>query len=310
MAMLKGLIQDLAGFRRSRAILSGGEPTMSPAFFPTVSMLAEKGIPSIVITNGVALETTGGWLQEVDELTFSIDTTCRETYLRLRGVDRLDKVMNSLSSAIEESQRAGGRPTVSVNIVLSRPVLKKLDETIRRLIITGVRRFYFLQFETHIDYGCDLAPTQRDWEAFFASTHPRVVATLAAEGLAVPWWVFRPTDGPSTKIHSPCIVPWFHVVIRPNGEVYPCCRLGDDGAEECRDLRFRLGDLGEDRFGAIVRGVKAHTVRQALLRHPPEPCHNCDLGTICSFESLAGEESKKAGVLPRRTLEYPEYIKV
>lgn len=307
---LTNVVHDIQRFRRYRVILSGGEPTLSRVLPYAVSVLAKEGIPTVVITNGFALETVAQWIREIDELTFSIDSLCHDTYTYLRGVNRLEHVIDNLASAIALSQQSGGQPLVSVNIVLTRQALKELHKTVARLVQMGVKRFYFMQIETHVGFGDSLSPSSSDWDAFLSLNYHKVVATLVTAGASIPWWAFHPQGTLSTKPSGPCLVPWLQAVIRPNGDVYPCCRLGDDGSADCRDLRYRLGNLKEDNFGTIVRGERAHAVRHDILKSAPPPCINCDLGIICSCEYLVDDEPEKAGTQPTQTLEYPEYIKV
>lgn len=307
---LKNIVHDIQEFRRYRVILSGGEPTLSRELPYAVSLLAKKGIPTVVITNGFALETDAQWIREIDELTFSIDSLCHDTYAYLRGVNRLEHVIGNLSSAITLSQKSGGQPLVSVNIILTKQALKELHQTVARLLQMGVKRFYFMQIETHAGFGDNLSPSCSDWDAFWSLDYHKVVAMLIAAGASIPWWAFHPQSILSTKPSDPCLVPWLQAVIRPNGDVYPCCRLGDDGSEDRRDLRYRLGNLKEDNFGAIVRGERARAVRNDLLKSVPSQCINCNLGIICSYKHLVDDEPEKAGIQPTQTLEYPEYIKV
>jgi len=106
------------------------------------------------------------------------------------------------------------------------------------------------------------------------------------------------------------MVPWLQAVIRPNGDVYPCCRLGDDGNEVCRDARYRLGNLREARLRTIIQGARAQSVRLAVMHDHPEACSSCELGRICSFESLTGEDREEAVKEPGRTLDHSEYLRV
>lgn len=307
---LRGVVHDLRQFKRCRAILSGGEPTLSEHLPYIVTLLAKERIPSVVITNGLKIETSAKWIRDINELTFSIDSVCCKTYKHLRGINQLDNVINNLACSIKKSQANGGQPLISVNIVLSRQALKDLLQTVGHLSIMGVKRFYFMQLETHVGIKSDLLPTSNDWNTFWLTIYPKIVTTLFAAEISVPKWVFRAQDELSTKPDNPCLVPWLQAVIRPNGDVYPCCRLGDDGSENCRDMRYRLGNLNDNPFGSIIRGKIARAVRHGILKSPPTPCHNCDFGIICSYGYMVGDEREKMLTSFKNTLDYPEHIKV
>jgi len=307
---LGNVVHDIQKFKRYRVILSGGEPTLSNELPNAVSLMAKNNIPTVVITNGLALSTDAQWIREIDELTFSIDTLCYDTYIHLRGVNGLERVVGNLANAITLSREFGGHPLVSVNIVLTKQALKELRQTVVRLVQIGVKRLYFMQLETHTGFGDGLSPSSSDWDAFWSLDYQEIIDMLSAIGVSIPRWPFHPQGILATKPRGPCLVPWLQAVIRPNGDVYPCCRLGDDGSEDCRDLRYRLGNLKENNFGTIIQGERGRTVRHDLLKSSPQPCVNCDLGLICSYEYMVGNELEKTESKPKQTLAYPEYIKV
>lgn len=306
---IHSLIACLSSCYRSRVVISGGEPTLSP-FLPTIlQLLADNNIPVILITNGLTPNANNFLAKKFDELIFSIDTINPSIYRQIRGIDGLNIVLRNLSNAIGQT-KFNNSPLVSVNIVLSKPVLKDLDNTIQYLVNVGVRRFYFLPLETHLEMNGLLVPKPEDWNFFFSNIHNRVIEILRDVGVFLPWWSFFSGQTLSSGTTSLCIVPWLQAVIRSNGDVYPCCRLGDDGTEQSRDSRFLLGSLAEEPFDSIVWGEHAQTVRRTIAKIKPHPCENCDIGAICSVGAITG------ATLPRNipgatcSLNYSEYIKV
>lgn len=80
-------------------VLTGGEPTLHPDFGGIVQRLSEAGAPLKLATNGTTLASapvaaTLGW---IDEVVVSLDACSAGTYLRVRGVDRFDYIVEALA---------------------------------------------------------------------------------------------------------------------------------------------------------------------------------------------------------------------
>ena len=72
-----------------------GEPLLAPAFKEIVGEVRERGFPMAINTNGLALtEDMARFLVEsgVDSVSVSIDAVTPETLMKIRGIDRLDKI--------------------------------------------------------------------------------------------------------------------------------------------------------------------------------------------------------------------------
>lgn len=306
---IASIVSCLTSCERARVVISGGEPSLSPVLPEALRLLSEARIPVILITNGLASGRDAPWTCGVDELTFSIDSTVRETYRAIRGVDGLGNALRSLGDAIR-CRSGDGVPLVSVNIVLSKQALRDLSTTVQCLLDRGVRRLYFLPLETHLGMDSSLVADASDWEFFFSRIYPGVLEQLAEAGVSIPWWSFASVNAVSSISPSRCMVPWVQTVIRPNGDVYPCCRLGDDGSEQCRDRSYLMGSLSDESLESILWGQRARCVRATIANTNPRQCATCEIGSVFSLDAITGAPLVADIPGASCTLDYPEHIKV
>lgn len=76
-----------------------GEPTLTPRFKDHIKYMKDLGLSIAVNTNGLTLnETTARHLVEcdLDSLFFSIDASTPETLMKVRGIDKLDKIKRNI----------------------------------------------------------------------------------------------------------------------------------------------------------------------------------------------------------------------
>src|SRR2546425_11707022 len=139
-----------------RAVLHGiGEPLLNPEIFDIVAELKGRGIgvlfnsDAIGLTEARALRLLASGL---DEYRVSLDAATRDTYRRLRGVDRFDRVVANVRRLLA-LRRARGRatPRLSLWFTATRmnfeelPLLVRLaadlgadDVHVQRLVFNGL----------------------------------------------------------------------------------------------------------------------------------------------------------------------------
>jgi pyruvate-formate lyase-activating enzyme len=128
----------------TRLILSGGEPTIHPAFLDLIRYGGQQGYTWIqCVTNGrmfsyerFARDAMGAGLREA---TFSMHAHDRETYKALTGVDAFVQALRGLTRLIDLGA------IVSVDIVLTSLNLPRLKEILEFYIRLGVLEFDLLQ---------------------------------------------------------------------------------------------------------------------------------------------------------------------
>jgi MoaA/NifB/PqqE/SkfB family radical SAM enzyme len=107
------LLPALAKLRTRVALLSGGEPLLNPEWHEIAALLKSRGLGVWLLTSGLALAKharRGGELFE--SVTVSLDGTCAETYVAIRGVDAFDKVCEGIRAAAAAGVPVGLRVTL------------------------------------------------------------------------------------------------------------------------------------------------------------------------------------------------------
>lgn len=265
------ILNDFKNFAAHRITFSGGEPTTHPNFAKIIHEAKKHNAHINVITDGQFLNNQD-WFPFVDELTFSIDTINSNDYKMIRGIDGLEVSLENLEKAINQGIR------VSVNIVLSKQAIHSLKETVNHFANLGVSNIYFLELETHLNISPDIIPTTEDisilreeYIPFLKREYPSIVHI--DENM-----VNTPNNN---KKNIPCLIPWMHLTIRPNGEVYPCCRIGDDNPDG-NDISYCLGNVKESSISDIWLSLNRSKVLNSIMNFPPHPCLNCSIGSAFS----------------------------
>lgn len=261
------VINDLSNFAANRITFSGGEPTTHPNFAKIIYEAKKVNTYINVISDGQFLNNKE-WFPFVDELTFSIDTIKPKDYKMIRVIDGFKIALENLEKAIIQGIR------VSVNIVLSKQAIHGLKESIKHFVKLGVSNIYFLELETHLNISTDIIPTTSDinilreeYIPFIKSEYPSIVHI--DDNI-----VCVPND---KKKSIPCLIPWMHLTIRLNGEVYPCCRIGDDNPDG-NDISYCLGNVKVSSISDIWLSFNRFNVLNSIMNFPPYPCQNCSIG--------------------------------
>ncbi len=111
---VRKVFTDLKRFGIHTIFLQGGEPLVKKEFFEITGILNELDFDINVITNGILLNENA--LKRLDRLntrgritvTVSLDTLDRKKYKRIRGVDKLDTVVENIRKLAKYRGLKGG----------------------------------------------------------------------------------------------------------------------------------------------------------------------------------------------------------
>ncbi len=268
--VITSVIKDIEKFAAKRIVLSGGEPTSHPDFHKILEACSTiKGTVG-VITDG-QYPPASPWVSMIDELTFSIDTISPNIYKKIRGIDGFLKAIENLEVAVEKNV------SVAVNIVLSRQAIQGIGEAVSFFKEKGVAKIYFLPLETHVVQEKELVPSFEEMKQFEESILPNLQRKYS--GIIPSIDTKFQSDFVNELNNFSCLIPWLQMTIRPNGEIYPCCRIGDDlpGGNE---TLYCLGNVREESLYDIWCSQKRINIQSSIASFPPFPCRNCEIGEL------------------------------
>ena len=272
-----------------RAILHGiGEPLLNRDLPRFIAHLKQRGAHVLFNTNGVLLDERRGdalVAAGLDELRVSLDAVTPELYARLRGIDKLPRIVKNLRAFIE---RHGGaqQPRVSLWLVGMHENLHQLPDFVRLGAQLGVSEVY-LQRLVYFGNGERIADdtTMVAEQSLYASLEERQAALiveceLLADQLGV---VFRasgattPHESVSVKGDHPwqgCMRPWTLMYITANGTALPCC-ISPFAAQDYTSII--LGNVLEQPLADVWNGERYQELRSAVLSDAPAPwpCQFC-----------------------------------
>jgi len=260
-----------AGVRE--ALLTGGEPLLSPDVWPVASRLRARGVRVMLSTTGMALERFAGEVARlVDEVYVSLDGADAATHDGLRGVASFTRV----AAGIAALRRYARRPRVVARSVVQAGNVDQLAEIVTAARRLGADHVSFLPVDAFSDaFGGRpesrraLVPSDEQVRGLEAA-----IDRLEADGVCRDGFVLESADklrrlarhlaasGGRVPFERPrCDAPRWSAVVTVDGRLKPC---------------FFHAPVGDVREG-VARGHRSWEYRAALRRieAPNETCARC-----------------------------------
>ena len=275
--------------RLDRVILHGiGEPLLNKDLPRFIAHLKKRGAEVLFNTNAILLDQEiGDALVAVglDELRVSIDAITPDLYARLRGVDRLQKVIRNLEAFIV---RHGGRadPKVSLWWVAMQANLPQLPFFVRLAAQIGVPEVY-LQRLVYFGGGEEIGEntTMKAEQSLYTVLEQQQAKLISqCEGLAAELGLAFRASGATTPSESVsangshpwqgCMRPWILMYITANGTALPCC-ISPFATQDYTQII--LGNVLESLVTEVWNGAPYQELRSAVLSDAPAPwpCQFC-----------------------------------
>lgn len=269
--------------------LTGGEVLVrKPLVLNFMERIAAAGIRGVLSTNGTLLDREDaervvriGWHLVI----VSLDGPDPERNDPLRGRAGVFDRATGLIRALVAARERGQGPEVHLHTVVSRTNADQLTAMVDLCVELGVDYFAAEPIVRQSD-ACD--PLLLDGEArrVLADEAPRALARARELGLSSNLGFLASTgvaDAPTNTASLnaadvrdldhpfaavPCYVPFYNLVVHPDGAVAGCWQDRDEGAP-----RFPGVSLAE----AWERHAPARLRAEMLTGSPPEHCRNCCL---------------------------------
>ncbi|MDI6826337.1 MAG: radical SAM protein [Candidatus Aenigmarchaeota archaeon] len=283
-------------------ITGGGEPTMRRDILTIMESIKNHEMRGRLITNGTLLNEkiiknliTIGW----DEIVISLDAPNKEIndYLRGRGsFERATKAIKTLQ--IMKNTSDSEKPKLSIHMVLCNKNIHLLPETFEFIYSFGCKNLLvepivllaektgagkelllekkheklllrYLKEATEVAYKHNCETNVDKLEMKFIENVNKMQEVVKKEG------------GKENFLLTPCYQPWYSMIIRPWGEVGPCCMF--DGGESIIEK-----SLEEIWFGDFFENMRKLLAKNKL----PDFCSKCNLSQIIENRKIRTELKK------------------
>lgn len=255
------------------ALLTGGEPLLSPDLWPVAERLRQGGARLMLATNGMLLEAHAASVAELfSEVYVSLDGASAVTHDVQRGVPAFERVLRGVAALRAASERVH---------VVARSTLhaRNLHEVEAIVAAARAARFHqvsFLPLDASSDaFGGEpearaaLVPTTCQVDAFEAAIDRMAGSGLLSDGFVVEPAAklrrfarhLRASGGAGAFERPECDAPWWSTVVEADGRLRPC---------------FFHAALGDVREGLVaLRGSRRYREALAAIEAPNVTCHRC-----------------------------------
>ncbi|MGH7318640.1 MAG: radical SAM/SPASM domain-containing protein [Candidatus Rokuibacteriota bacterium] len=280
---LRGIVDQFPVLER--VVLHGiGEPLLNPELFSIITYLKGKG--ATVLFNSDAITLTAPRARRLietglDEYRVSMDAATAETYLRIRGVSRFDRVVANVRSLVALQRELGARtPRVSLWFTAMKANLEELPALVRLAADLGVGEVYVQRL---VFNGLGLAVEAQSLHRVLREREQSLLAeaealaraegiAFRASGMATPLASLTGADE-ARRPWAGCQRPWTLSYVTANGHVLPCC-ISPWTAKDYAGLI--LGNALEQGFAEIWNGERYRRFRMDFETDvAPDPCRGC-----------------------------------
>jgi radical SAM protein with 4Fe4S-binding SPASM domain len=280
------ILAELAASGCVKVHFSGGEATLRKDVFQLLAFAAGMGMKANITTNGTLLnEARARELVEAGThgVSLSLDGPDAKCHDALRGVPgAFDRTVRAVRLLQREAERAGGRPRLRLNTVLTRHNYRRLPEIIDLAVDLGFIEVHPMPVDERGENPINRL-TRKDIRTFNAYIAPLAAQARQRAGFSLaPQLVYPFGQSDQDVVYSargkyargyferrPCYVPWLHIFIAWNGDVYLCCMA--------RGKTPPLGNLRRNTIEEVFNGDAYRSIRRQFLSERPKVCHRCDM---------------------------------
>ncbi|MEO6457713.1 MAG: radical SAM protein [Chloroflexia bacterium] len=270
-----------------RVVLHGlGEPMLNRDLVHMIEYLKARPENTHVIFNSNSLSMTPQRAEQLvvaglDEYRASLDGATPQTYLAVRGVNALPKVIRNLRMLVEAKTRLGAKtPHISAWFIAMRENLHELLDVVRLSHEVSITEFYMQRF---VYFGTGLGVEEQSLYHRLKEEERELVEqaeqlckelgmSFHAAGATTPVQMMS-AETQSNRPWSECGRPTSLSYITANGNVLSCCFVpfvthdymeGESG--------LILGNAFEQPFHEIWNGAPYKEFRRRILTDEPFDC--------------------------------------
>lgn len=283
---VRTLLDQLVDAGCGKVHFSGGEATLRKDLFDLLTYSAGRGMKTNMTTNGTTL-TPERAARIVDtgvhSVSLSLDGPDARSHDALRGVPgAFARTVKGIRMLARARQQAGSKLKLRLNTVLTRHNFRRLPEMIELAAELGMVEVHPMPVDERGE-NPEHRLSARQIEEFNTYIAPVALAARERAGFGVAphlVWPFgrseRDVDYAARGRYArgyfeerTCYVPWLHVFVAWNGDVFLCCMA--------RGKADPLGNVRRNTLAEIYDGEPYRRIRRQFLTEMPKVCHRCDM---------------------------------
>jgi len=283
-------------------ITGGGEPLVRRStIFKIMSLIKKLKIYGNITTNGtlftpVIIKTLVdiGW----DSITFSIDGPDAKTNDYLRGTPgAFENCMEALNRINHLKKTMNKKnPVIKFNTVLSNKNYEKMSKMIELAKNAECSAVNFEPMTLHSVAGKKLMLNKNEKaklnknitkakklaEKYSISTNLESLKSTIEKSKMDKLLSKEASDCDEGFLSIPCYEPWYHIVVKVDGSVQPCC-LHDSKEENVQEKT-----LGEIWFGPAFEKIRDNISKKKFSKY----CSICNFGQVLANRKIRSELAK------------------
>jgi len=282
---LISLIDELAGTGVRKIHFSGGEPLLREDIPDAIARCAHHKIRANITTNGTLLDREKAKVlvkSGARSVSVSLDGPTAKIHDGIRGVEgAFKKAVAAIERLAQAREKYSGRKRmrIRINTVLQRDNWRHLPDIIKLAGQIGADEVHPMPVDPK---GKKQLIKKTEIKDFNLCIAPEAETLRARYGFSNdPLMVFPYGQSKDDINHCRegnyargffdehlCYVPWLHIFIAWNGDVYPCCMT--------RGRIPSLGNLIEDGVKGVFYGESYSKLRRDFINERLSYCARCD----------------------------------
>lgn len=283
---LQSVLDDLIFLKTKKIHFSGGEPLISPFLDQAVAYLTRQGRHVSLVSNGTlwTRSRAQSLIQAgLGHITFSVDSLNPETFIKIRGKDSWQQLLNGIENVRRAIQSSGRPIKLKTNTVLTRENFRDILDYARAAHDLGIDRLRLIPVDDlHTDHRA-LRLSLAEINEYNQEIAPELVCLaqkydlLDSPSEAYPFGRSQAEmEASSQGLYARgfyeqhyCFAPWLHSLIGADGRIHACCMLKGE--------KQFLEYLSPERsFWDVWQGEKYQQFRQEIQKQRPQICRHCD----------------------------------
>jgi radical SAM protein with 4Fe4S-binding SPASM domain len=280
------LLDQLTDAGCGKVHFSGGEATLRRDIFALLAHAASLGMKANMTTNGTTLTPERAErivAAGTHSVSLSLDGPDARSHDALRGVPgAFSKTVKGIRMLAKARDRARSKMKLRLNTVLTRHNFRRLPEVIELAAELGMVEVHPMPVDERGE-NPEHRLSAREIEEFNTLVAPVAAQARRRAGFstaAALVWPFGESEADRAYAvrgkyargyfeQRTCYVPWMHVFVAWNGDVFLCCMA--------RGKTDPLGNVRRNTIAEIYDDEPYRRIRRQFLTEMPKVCHRCDM---------------------------------